>query len=135
LGGRTGGDGKIFRFRKFLRPEEKGIPVRFRLAHSRETLPFLLKWKLRRMEGTLSLPDRMLNGILYAWLGTIDQSGPETESIVGDGIKAGEYTVLPVSKISLGIGAGAGREQIRNTGGSGGAGGGGSVLNPLLSLS
>ncbi len=54
----------------------------------------------------------------------------KTETIVGEGIKAGEFTVLPVSKISLGIGAGAGTEQIKTSGGSGGAGGGGiSILN------
>ena len=47
----------------------------------------------------------------------------KTETIVGEGIKVGEYMVLPVSKISLGIGAGAGTEQIKTTGGSGGAGG------------
>ena len=30
----------------------------------------------------------------------------KTETIVGEGIKAGEFTVLPISKISLGVGAG-----------------------------
>jgi uncharacterized spore protein YtfJ len=38
----------------------------------------------------------------------------KTETIVGEGIKAGEFTILPVSKISLGIGAGAGTEQNRS---------------------
>ncbi len=56
------------------------------------------------------------------------------ETIIGEGIKAGEYTVLPVSKISLGIGAGAGSEQIRTTGGSGGAGGGGICIEPIAFL-
>jgi uncharacterized spore protein YtfJ len=37
----------------------------------------------------------------------------KTETIVGEGIKAGDFTVLPVSKISLGIGAGTGTEQIK----------------------
>lgn len=58
----------------------------------------------------------------------------KTETIVGGEIKAGEYTILPVSKISLGIGAGAGTEQIRSSGGSGGAGGGGICVEPIAFL-
>src|SRR4030066_2115596 len=58
----------------------------------------------------------------------------KTETIVGEGIKAGEFTVLPVSKISLGIAAGAGTEQIKTSGGSGGAGGGGICVEPIAFL-
>jgi uncharacterized spore protein YtfJ len=58
----------------------------------------------------------------------------KTETIVGEGIKAGEFTVLPVSKISLGIGAGAGTEQIKTSGGSGGGGGGGICVEPIAFL-
>ena len=58
----------------------------------------------------------------------------KTETIVGEGIKAGEFTVLPVSKISLGVGAGAGTEQIKTFGGSGGAGGGGICVEPIAFL-
>jgi len=58
----------------------------------------------------------------------------KTETIVGEGIKAGDYIVFPVSKISLGIGAGAGTEQIKTSGGSGGAGGGGICVEPIAFL-
>ena len=58
----------------------------------------------------------------------------KTETIVGEGIKVGEFTVLPVSKISLGVGAGAGTEQIKTSGGSGGAGGGGICVEPIAFL-
>jgi uncharacterized spore protein YtfJ len=58
----------------------------------------------------------------------------KTETIVGEGIKAGDFTVLPISKISLGIGAGAGTEQIKSSGGSGGAGGGGICVEPIAFL-
>ncbi len=59
----------------------------------------------------------------------------KTETIVGEGIKAGEFTVLPVSKVSLGIGAGAGTEQIKSSGGSGGGGGGGGIcVEPIAFL-
>jgi len=58
----------------------------------------------------------------------------KTETVVGEGIKAGEFTVLPISKISLGVGAGAGTEQIKTSGGSGGAGGGGICIEPIAFL-
>ncbi|OGP96300.1 MAG: hypothetical protein A2157_18650 [Deltaproteobacteria bacterium RBG_16_47_11] len=58
----------------------------------------------------------------------------KTETIIGEGIKAGEFTILPVSKISLGVGAGAGTEQIKTSGGSGGAGGGGICVEPIAFL-
>ncbi|NWF94334.1 MAG: sporulation protein [Syntrophaceae bacterium] len=58
----------------------------------------------------------------------------KTETIIGEGIKAGEFTVLPVSKVSLGIGAGAGTEHLKTTGGSGGAGGGGICVEPIAFL-
>jgi uncharacterized spore protein YtfJ len=58
----------------------------------------------------------------------------KTETIVGEEIKAGEFTILPVSKISLGVGAGAGTERIKTSGGSGGAGGGGICVEPIAFL-
>jgi len=58
----------------------------------------------------------------------------KTETVVGEGIKAGEFTVLPISKISLGVAAGAGTEQIKTSGGSGGAGGGGICVEPIAFL-
>jgi uncharacterized spore protein YtfJ len=58
----------------------------------------------------------------------------KTETIVGEGVKAGEFTILPISKVSLGIGAGAGTEQLKTTGGSGGAGGGGICVDPIAFL-
>ncbi len=58
----------------------------------------------------------------------------KTETIVGEGIKVGEYTLLPVSRVSLGIGAGAGAQQIKVSGGSGGMGGGGICVVPIAFL-
>ena len=58
----------------------------------------------------------------------------KTETIVGEGIKAGEFTILPIFKISLGVGAGAGTERVKTSGGSGGAGGGGICVEPIAFL-
>ena len=44
-----------------------------------------------------------------------------TETVVGDPVQAGNVTLIPVSKISLGFGAGGGREDKGQTGTGGGA--------------
>ncbi len=58
----------------------------------------------------------------------------KTETIIGEGLKAGEFTIFPISKISLGIGAGAGTQQIKTAGGGGGGGGGGICVEPIAFL-
>ncbi len=57
----------------------------------------------------------------------------KTETIVGEGIKVGDFTVLPVSKISLGIGAGSRGDPGRAAGATG-TGGGGISVEPIAFL-
>jgi hypothetical protein len=56
-----------------------GLPIPFRLGqkkiHShirwvylKEAFSFLAKWKINKVEGTFSLPDPMMNGLLYGWI-------------------------------------------------------------------
>lgn len=33
---------------------------------------FLTKWKLEKLEGTLSFPDPMVNGLLYGWFSIME---------------------------------------------------------------
>jgi uncharacterized spore protein YtfJ len=51
----------------------------------------------------------------------------KTETIVGEPIHAGEVTLIPVSKISIGFAAGGGGQENK-TGGGAGTGGGVSVI-------
>ena len=45
------------------------IPIRW--IHLKGMLSFFSKWKLRKVEGTLSFPDPMVNGVLYGWMSAI----------------------------------------------------------------
>jgi uncharacterized spore protein YtfJ len=55
----------------------------------------------------------------------------KTETILGQEIKVGEYSLIPVSRISLGLGAGGGKGSEDKKAGEGGGGGGGVVVTPI----
>lgn len=55
----------------------------------------------------------------------------QTKTVVGDPITAGDYTVIPVSKVSFGFGAGGGGSDKSKRGGSGEGVGGGWSIEPL----
>ena len=54
----------------------------------------------------------------------------QTKTVVGDPISAGDYTVIPVSKVSFGFGAGGGSGS-KDTKSSGEGVGGGWSIEPL----
>ena len=59
----------------------------------------------------------------------------KTETVVGAPVTIGEYTVLPISRVSLGVGAGGGAgetEKKSSTGECGGGGGGIRVIPVAL---
>ena len=45
------------------------FPMRW--IYLKEGFSFLSKWKLKKVEGTLSFPDPMVNGLLYGWISAI----------------------------------------------------------------
>jgi len=55
----------------------------------------------------------------------------KTETILGEKVQVGEFTLIPVSKVSLGLGAGAGQGSESKKAGEGGAGGGGVMVTPI----
>jgi uncharacterized spore protein YtfJ len=57
----------------------------------------------------------------------------KTETIVGAPVPAGEFTIIPISRVSLGVGAGggAGETEKKSTAGEGGGGGGGIRVMPV----
>jgi uncharacterized spore protein YtfJ len=55
----------------------------------------------------------------------------KTETILGQEIKMGEFTLIPVSRISLGVGAGGGKGTASKKEGEGGGGGGGVMVAPI----
>ena len=59
------------------------------------------------------------------------ESVMQTKTVVGDPITAGDYTVIPVSKVSFGFGAGGGGADEKKKGRSGEGVGGGWSIEPL----
>lgn len=57
----------------------------------------------------------------------------KTETIVGAPITVGEYTLIPISRVSLGVGAGGGTGEApsKKGTGEGGGGGGGVRMAPV----
>jgi uncharacterized spore protein YtfJ len=57
----------------------------------------------------------------------------KTETIVGAPVTAGEFTLIPVSRVALGVGAGggAGETEKKSSTGEGGGGGGGIRVIPV----
>jgi len=55
----------------------------------------------------------------------------QTRVVIGDPIEAGEFTAIPVSKVSFGFGAGGGEGDKKTKSGSGEGIGGGWSIEPL----
>jgi uncharacterized spore protein YtfJ len=57
----------------------------------------------------------------------------KTETIIGAPFSAGEYTLVPISRVSLGVGAGGGSSETdkKISAGEGGGGGGGVRVVPV----
>lgn len=72
------------------------FPVRW--VYLKGIFSFLTKWKLKKVEGTLSFPDPMVNGILYGWMSAIqtgraDQKAKVTVNFLGENECWGEITL------------------------------------------
>jgi uncharacterized spore protein YtfJ len=59
------------------------------------------------------------------------RSVAKTETILGKEFVVGDFTLIPVSRISLGFGAGGGQGTENKKAGEGGGGGGGVVVTPI----
>jgi uncharacterized spore protein YtfJ len=61
----------------------------------------------------------------------------KTETIVGAPVTVGEFTLIPISRVSLGVGAGggAGETEKKSSTGEGGGGGGGIRVIPVALVS
>jgi hypothetical protein len=90
-----------------------GVPIPISLKKKRIPLPgklplrwiylkgifsFLAKWKLKKVEGTLSFPDPMINGMLYGWMSAmetarVDRKIHVTVNFLGENWCRGEVIV------------------------------------------
>ncbi len=75
----------------------------------------------------VSVPESLIKTLLEEF-----RSIAKTETIVGKEFKAGEFTLIPISRVSLGIGAGGGSGGTKvEAKGEGGGGGGGIRVEPI----
>jgi hypothetical protein len=51
---------------------QKSIHFPMRWVYLKELFSFLTKWRLKKIEGTLSLPDPMMNGVIYGWVSALE---------------------------------------------------------------
>ena len=74
----------------------------------------------------------MAQDILKGLIGEL-KTLARTETVVGSPFSAGEFTVIPISRVSLGVGAGGGTGGVDKKGasGEGGGGGGGIRIQPV----
>jgi len=63
---------KILGFPIPFRLRQKEIHFHMRWVYLKEIFSFLAKWKLKKVEGTFSLPDPMINGLLYGWISAFE---------------------------------------------------------------
>lgn len=74
-----------------------------------------------------SVPESLIKTLLDEF-----RSIAKTETIIGKEFQAGEFTLIPISRVSLGIGAGGGSGGIKaESKGEGGGGGGGIRIDPI----
>ena len=72
------------------------LPMRW--IYLKGIFSFLSKWKLKKVEGTFSFPDPMVNGVLYGWMsaihaGSADRKNRVTVNFLGENWSGGEMTL------------------------------------------
>ncbi len=75
-----------------------GLPMRW--LYVKGLFSFLTKWRVKKIEGTLSFPDPMVNGVLYGWMsafpmGRKDRKICLTVNFLGENVCKGEVTLSP----------------------------------------
>jgi len=78
----------------------KNYLTRRRWIGLKEVVSFIKEWKLKRVEGTFSFEDPMMNGIFFGWLTALTPKGENrkinlTVNFLGENWCSGEATVSP----------------------------------------
>ncbi len=69
-----------------------------RWTYLKEAFSFLKEWKFKKVEGSLSFPDPMVNGLLYGWLCALEKEKVDrninlTINFLGENWCSGEATI------------------------------------------
>ena len=91
---------RIFGFSIPLNPRKKEIRFPMRSIYLKEAFSFLKEWRLKKMEGTFSLPDPMMNGLLCGLIGVFEsgKTGRKSQisiNFMGENRFSGE-AILPL---------------------------------------
>ncbi len=91
---------KILGFPIPSRLRKKRIHFPIRWIYLKEAFSFLTQWKVKKAEGTFSLPDPMMNGCLYGWISALEAVKPGrkisvTINFLGENRFSGEATLSP----------------------------------------
>jgi len=91
-----------FPIRFGVRPKKVHLPMR--LIYLKEGFSFLSKWKLKKIDGTFSFSDPMVNGVLYGWMSAIQTKEASRKvnvsiNFLGENRLTGE-AVLPLKPFS-----------------------------------
>lgn len=79
---------------------QKKVRFSMRWVYLKEVFSFLKKWRLKKVEATLSLPNPMMNGLLYGWIsafgkGKVTRKVNVSINFLGENRFSGE-AVLPL---------------------------------------
>ena len=91
---------KILGFPIPFRLRQKRIHFPMRWIYLKEAFSFFAQWKLKKVEGTFSLPDPMMNGLLYGWINAFETVKPSqkihiTINFLGENRFSGEAALSP----------------------------------------
>ena len=80
--------------------KQKGTRFPIKWGYLKGALSFLTKWKLKKVEGTFSFPDPMINGLLYGWISAIETGKADrkinvTINFLGENWCSGEAMISP----------------------------------------
>jgi hypothetical protein len=68
---------KMLSFPIPFRLRQKKSHFHIQWIYLKELFSFLAKWKLRKVEGAFSLPDPMINGLVYGWIRALEAVKPD----------------------------------------------------------
>ena len=90
------------------RLKKRTFRVPLRPMPLREAVVFLKAWRIKKVEGTISFPDPMVNGMLYGWLSAVQSMGQKgrvnvTVNFLGENACSGEAVMPFRALVSFGI--------------------------------
>jgi hypothetical protein len=80
--------------------KKRGVHIPMQWVYIKGVFSFLTQWRIKKVEGTFSFQDPMVNGIIYGWLSAIDSGRADRKinlsaNFLGENWCRGEVVVSP----------------------------------------